>query len=110
MSTKRKLKKKTKNEKRIKTKVAVKAVVCYNCGLEIYSRCTHDHHYCLCGMVSVDGGFDYLKIGFKDRLPRIKVRFINASVQELYDDWNYQINEFGIIGVEGWTNKTLNAD
>ena len=40
----------------------IKAIKCKKCGDTIYSRNTHDFHYCSCKTVAVDGGFDYLRV------------------------------------------------
>lgn len=39
---------------------------CKLCGDEIYSLGRHDYVECSCGNCSVDGGFDYLKISYKE--------------------------------------------
>jgi hypothetical protein len=38
-------------------------IICLACKDVIYSVMRHDFRHCECGMVSVDGGKDYLKIG-----------------------------------------------
>jgi ribosomal protein L37AE/L43A len=79
----------------MKTKVS--CVVCPSCKDVIYSRARHDFHRCSCGEVAVDGGFDYLKISYKTVRPEVIVKEIDASKQELYDDWNNRLNKFGFI-------------
>jgi len=73
------------------------AIICPSCKDVIYSRARHDFHYCSCGEVSIDGGFDYMKIGFKDIFPEKTEIELNISEQELYDDWNHGINKYGLI-------------
>ena len=78
----------------------VRSVKCPKCGDVIYSRTTHDFHFCSCKSVAIDGGFDYVSISAKsDILSTLKTEEIeiNATKKELYDDWNYSVNKFGII-------------
>jgi hypothetical protein len=63
----------------------------------IFSRTRHDYRSCSCGEVSIDGGHHYVKICFKTKMPVIIDKFINVTEQELYDDWNYRKNKFGLI-------------
>ena len=76
----------------------VYAVKCPECGDIIYSRATHDFHYCSCGNVFIDGGFEYTRIGAKDldALQRLEID-VDATEKELYKDWNENIDKFGII-------------
>lgn len=39
-------------------------VRCMLCGDVIRSMSVHDFKYCKCGAISVDGGAEYLKIGY----------------------------------------------
>lgn len=73
-------------------------VKCPKCGDIIYSRARHDFHYCSCGYVFIDGGFEYSRAGAKS-LDNIKFEDIeiNTTKEELYDDWNKGINKYGII-------------
>lgn len=78
--------------------VTVKAIKCSKCQDLIYSRARHDCHKCTCGSLSVDGGFEILRIlsltetstfaGIVD-LP------IDATKEQLYNDWNEGKNEYG---------------
>jgi len=81
--------------KMVKTKVA--AIKCYKCGDIIYSRARHDYHSCSCEEIAIDGGFDYVRMNFKTKTPKIVTKHISASKQELFDDWNNNIDKFGII-------------
>ena len=76
----------------------VYAVRCPKCKDIIYSRATHDFHYCSCGNVFIDGGFEYTRIGAEDldALERMEID-VNATEKELYKDWNKNIDKFGII-------------
>ena len=74
------------------------AVKCPQCGDIIYSRATHDFHYCSCNNVFIDGGFEYSRIGAKDldSLTQLEID-INTTKNELYKDWSKSIDKFGII-------------
>lgn len=80
-------------------RLRVNTVVCPTCEEAIYSRAHHDFRYCKCGDVNVDGGFDYLKYGWRPDLPQptIKVRYVNATKEMLYDDWNNRTDKFGCM-------------
>lgn len=85
----------------MKTKSVVKTrvltVTCPECKSEMYSRSRHDFHGCSCGTF-VDGGFDYLRYGGMDLTKIVKrTRYVNATRQELYDDWNNRKDKFGFI-------------
>jgi hypothetical protein len=74
------------------------ALQCKLCGDIIYSRARHDFHYCSCGNVYIDGGFDYRKWGCAD-LDTIQDAEIDVDItqKELYDDWNHSIDKYGFI-------------
>jgi hypothetical protein len=84
--------------KTIKTKV--NCIECPKCGDIIYSRVRHDFHYCACETIAIDGGFDYMRVLFIDNPPKKVVKYINATKQELYDDWNNNIDKFGWLKKE----------
>ena len=83
----------------------VTGIVCPSCKEFIYSRAHYDCHYCSCGEVMVDGGFDYLRIGFKGNRPIPKKRRVEIPHEMtnkefrryLYDDWNLRDNKLGVI-------------
>lgn len=81
----------------IRTRVAT--VTCNNCKDEIFSRARHDMRACSCGQTTIDGGFNYVKVGFNPNAgpPQHRIRYVNASEQGLYDDWNHRRNLFGKI-------------
>ena len=76
----------------------VNAVQCPECKDIIFSRACHDFHYCSCGYVFIDGGFDYCRFGAKD-LDKVKSMKIDvkATAKDLYDDWAKSKDKFGII-------------
>jgi hypothetical protein len=49
----------------MKKKILKNSIQCLECGDIIESKNRHDYVSCKCGNVSVDGGTDYLKRGFK---------------------------------------------
>lgn len=77
-------------------------VICPRCGDIIFSRANHDFHYCTCGGIMVDGGLDYLRYGSMSEdvdFKAIKTMklYILADKKELYDDWNFGRNKYGVI-------------
>lgn len=68
-------------------------------------------HYCRCGVTMVDGGFDYFRCGWDSKKcpnpPKDMKKWVSATRNELFYDWNYNINEYGIIGVKNWNTKGL---
>jgi len=49
----------------------------------------------------VDGGFDYFRTGWNNRIapkePTYFKKFIKATKQDLYNDWNYREEKYGTI-------------
>lgn len=78
-------------------KTRVFTIVCPSCKEEIYSRARHDLQTCSCEDISVDGGFDYNRVSFKNATPKTRVRYVSASRQELFTDWNTGQNKYGKI-------------
>lgn len=76
----------------------VSAVECAKCEAVVYSRARHDFHWCPCGAIAIDGGFDYKKVCYRDASPRhLFVEVADVSKQVLYDDWNKQQDKYGTI-------------
>ena len=77
----------------------VYALQCLSCKDIIYSRAHHDCHHCTCGATMVDGGFEYMRAGFDPKVgePKNVTKIIKATKKELYDDWNYKKDKYGII-------------
>lgn len=84
----------------------VMAVVCPLCGDTIYSRARHDFHFCYCGNLFVDGGQEYLRFGAIVDINKIKqlTTEINCDKKQLYDDWNKDINNYGWIRDEKYSD------
>ena len=72
---------------------------CPSCLDIIYSRANYDFRSCSCGEISVDGGFSCYggRVLWKDKIPTHKIIKVEATQKELYEDWNYHINKFGLI-------------
>lgn len=78
-------------------KTRIFTITCPSCKEEIYSRARHDLQTCSCEDVSVDGGFDYNRVSFKNATPKTRVRYVFASRQDLFIDWNTGQNKYGKI-------------
>ncbi len=78
--------------------IKVQALVCPLCDDTIYSRANHDFHQCTCGAYFVDGGYEYFRWGGPtlDGVTTKEIE-IDATAKELYDDWNYGKDKFGLI-------------
>jgi len=78
----------------------VAGIECAKCGCVIYSRSTHDMHRCECKEVAIDGGRDYLRItGEVGSFMQVTVT-IDATEEEMYNDWNKNTDELGVIKKE----------
>lgn len=79
----------------------ITALKCPKCRDLIYSRAVHDFHYCTCGSVSIDGGFDYCRMGHSKDLKFDDLKWVDVKVKatkhELYQDWNCHTDKFGVI-------------
>jgi len=75
----------------------VNCVKCLKCGNIIFSRAIHDFRSCTCESVSVDGGFDYMKVcGDRGNFEFVR-KNMKVTKDELYKDWNYSRDKFGVI-------------
>ena len=76
----------------------VSAIFCNVCNVYVFSRSHHDCRWCPSKHVLIDGGDDYCKVGYSDKLkPTIVTLEISQTAQELYDDWNLKQDKFGAI-------------
>jgi len=77
----------------------VTAIKCKSCRDVIFSRARHDHHPCSCGKVWIDGGFDYIRVGWPsgEEPPKSFKLEIEKTATELYHDWNNRENKFGVM-------------
>lgn len=81
----------------MKKKIRVSCIECPKCGDLIYSRAHHDYHSCSCGDIAIDGGLEYIRVAWKTARPTHHIRYVNATKNDLYQDWNNRENKFGII-------------
>lgn len=93
----------------------VTGVICPECGDIIFSRAHRDFHYCSCGGIVVDGGFDYLRYGaMSDKVNFADIKQINITIladkRELYEDWNYSRNKYGTIKANNTLDQTQKGD
>jgi hypothetical protein len=88
-------------------KTVVMTLECPKCGSLIFSRSRHDYRTCPCGEVSVDGGLDYFRVAFKEKMPRTVKKLVPATKKELFDDWNLRIDKFGIIAPKHENKKRI---
>lgn len=77
--------------------VKVTAARCKTCKDIIYSRARRDYRTCSCGDTGIDGGFDCIKLSFKKSQPELQEIEVRADRYQLYEDWNHNKNNFGII-------------
>jgi hypothetical protein len=78
--------------------IKVQAIRCPTCGDTIYSRARHDLRSCTCGEIYIDGGFDYIRIGWQTGAPPEPFKLtIDATKKQLFDDWNKGIYKYGRI-------------
>jgi len=70
---------------------------CLLCNDIIFSRATHDMQTCTCGSHSIDGGFQYIRASFNNpkEFKMITLPVPDAIKQDLYNDWNKQLNKYG---------------
>lgn len=80
-------------------RLEIHCIQCPGCQDIVFSRARHDMRYCTCGASSMDGGFEYARVGWKDEvgMPTNVTIHLSVTRQQLYDDWNYRENKFGII-------------
>jgi hypothetical protein len=76
----------------------LKAIHCLSCNDTVYSRAQHDFRWCSCGSINADGGRTYFKYGTIPGATFDIVEIdVSISLDELYDDWNSMIDNYGII-------------
>lgn len=69
------------------------AVRCRLCGDVIESKHRHDYVTCSCGNVSVDGGFEYLRRGYKDGIESLE------ELSECEEDDEQEVPSFPFTGI-----------
>lgn len=77
---------------RTRVRTRVSTVTCNGCGEEIFSCARHDFRSCKCGKLHIDGGFDYVKVGFHPEIGYTqRIRYVPQTRKELFDDWNLSL-------------------
>jgi hypothetical protein len=77
----------------------INAIKCLECNTTVFSRAQHDYRSCTCGACAIDGGREYQRVMFDGQIPpQVFMLEVDATEQELFDDWNYRTDKFGIIG------------
>ena len=87
----------------------VRAIHCEECNTTVYSRASEDLRECECGRIRVYGGcMSHFKYDIKDK--KAKYRTIKIDIQatpnDLYDDYENMEDRFGLIKKETQTKKT----
>lgn len=87
--------------------IEVSAIKCPCCEFTIFSRARHDFHSCPCKKVSIDGGFDYVRLSSSPDIgvPKVFKLKIEQTPLELYNDWNTRQEKYGRIPPEDERNK-----
>jgi hypothetical protein len=81
--------------------LTIKAIECHECGDTVYSRTHQDFRECTCGSISVNGGLQYFKYNAHPSSAfKIKKIQIDASVDELYEDYTTMKDRFGLISTQ----------
>lgn len=90
----------------------VTAIKCPNCNDVIYSRTRHDMRWCSCGKVAIDGGREYTKLLYPPEyndLETITIE-VDATNDQLYNDWNNETDNYGIIMDDDSKSSELKPD
>lgn len=85
--------------------LTISAVQCPHCKDIIFSRARHDFRSCSCQKICIDGGRDYLKLGWSDgpNPPEIiRIELFEITEKDLVDDWNYRKDRYGCVK-PSWT-------
>jgi len=84
----------------------INAAYCDKCKEIVYSRHVHDHRFCSCKNVAVDGGFELFKVNFKDNnYLKLKLRGNKLLKQILFYDSTYGNRNISDEYLDGWHGK-----
>jgi len=75
----------------------IQAFKCPKCSALVYSRTRHDYRRCPCKAIAVDGGLDYSRVVYKETFPDAVEIQVDATPEQLYEDWNRRNDKHGII-------------
>lgn len=75
---------------------------CGKCDDVVFSRTSRDYRGCSCGAIYVDGGIGCKRVigDFDNSEPVMFQLHRGVDLQDLYDDWNQGLDEFGLIKKE----------
>ena len=91
------MKKSGRNVPKAKARIRVCTLICKKCGDTIFSRALHDFRGCSCWSIAVDGGFDYFGVTGDPDDMITKIRYMPVTRQQLYQDWNWGYEKYGLI-------------
>ena len=77
----------------------VNAIICLKCGDTVYSRANHDCRWCSCRSCYIDGGQEnpcYRIGGNPGEIQGVHIE-VDATIKELYDDWNTRKDKYGRV-------------
>ena len=76
----------------------VNAVECKECKMIVFSRASEDVRHCACGRVVVMGGHRHFKYDvYTEPAHEVKKINIQASAEELFNDWKDMRDEYGLM-------------
>lgn len=81
-------------------RLEIHGVRCNRCQAIIFSRARHDFHYCPCEGTTIDGGFDYSRVGWVPEIgmpQNVTIHLTGVTKDQLFNDWNMRKNKFGVI-------------
>lgn len=80
--------------------IEINAAKCLKCDTVLVSRFRHDFQTCACGDLSVDGGVDYLKRGFKDASEILELSIVREEVD--FSDLTPHTIQVLLDAFKGW--------
>ncbi len=60
----------------------VTSIICSSCKDQVWSRYRHDMRYCKCGKSFIDGGRDYIHVGWEPDIHAPRTARMRVSVDE----------------------------
>tara|TARA_R100000152_G_C6741891_1_gene165676 strand:- start:312 stop:668 length:357 start_codon:yes stop_codon:yes gene_type:complete len=95
----------------MEARMKIQAVRCFNCNTIVFSRCKKDVMACNCfnldrakrgPWIAIRGGPEDPRVSGQSKalFERVEIEIDNISAGDLYRDWNYDRNKFGMIEEE----------
>lgn len=90
----------------------ITGLICPTCKYVIYSRARHDFRSCFCGGLSIDGGFDYMKVSWDENkavykdIQEIVFEFPQEK-KDLFADYRLGEDKYGCCPIEDFTYNVL---